>query len=248
MNQTTTGNQTHDPLQPALGANPVGSAVPFTTNPAHSGNENGNSETSGLSGTTQKFDDGTVVTDATEQLKAKRTDGLDGSLLAHWRRVQKENTFTIRQENYSYAGRILPDGTLFLDSGGLPSSAPDGFTATAPRTVIATQFGKGDKEDEGTGSPTMGTVQTNSDVVGGSVKISIMVQAFGANWRHDDRRLKALIEVFFDRSKRMVRVPLVDIGPGENAPSHAEVDPLGCDKFLMTQGRATVQYRLLFPV
>ncbi len=47
----------------------------------------------------------------------------------------------------------------------------------------------------------------------------------------------------------MVRVPLVDIGPGENAASHAEVDlTLGCDKFLMTQGKATVQYRLLVPL
>jgi hypothetical protein len=251
MDQTITGtaqSQTDDPLEPAPGANPVGSAVPFTTNPAHSGNENGSSETSGLTGTTQAFDDGTVVTDATEQLKAKRVDGLDGSLSAHWRRVQKGNTFTIRQEDYSYAGRILPDGALFLESGGLPSSTPDGFTGTAPRTVIATQFGKGDTEDEGTGSPAMGTVQTNSDVVGGSVKVSVMAEVFGANWRHDDRRLRALIEVFFDRSRRMVRVPLVDIGPGENAPSHAEVDlTLACDKFLMTQGKAAVQYRLLVP-
>ena len=95
----------------------------------------------------------------------------------------------------------------------------------------------------------MGTVQTNSDVVGGSVKVSVMAEVFGANWRHDDRRLRALIEVFFDRSRRVVRVPLVDIGPGENAPSHAEVDlTLACDKFLVTQGKATVQYRLLVPV
>jgi hypothetical protein len=46
----------------------------------------------------------------------------------------------------------------------------------------------------------------------------------------------------------MVRVPLVDVGPGENAPSHAEVDlTLASDQFLGTSGLATVQYRILVP-
>jgi hypothetical protein len=251
LNQTagTAQGGNDDPLQPTPGANPVGDTAPFTTSPAHSGNDNGSSETTGLTGTTRQFDDGTIVTDATEQLKARRRDGLNQSLSARWRRVQKGNTFAIRQQNYSYGGRSLPDGMLFLDHDGLPNSTPDGFTATEPRTVIATQFGKGDKQDEGTGSPIMGTVQTNSDVVGASVKVSVMAQMFGDDWRHDDRRLRALIEVFFAKSRRMVRVPLVDLGPAENAPSHAEVDlTLGCDKFLVTQGKATVQYRLLLPL
>ena len=94
----------------------------------------------------------------------------------------------------------------------------------------------------------MGTIQTNSEVVGGSVKISIMAAVFGDDWRHNDKRLKALIEVYFSRTRRMVRVPLVDIGPGEHAASHAEVDlTLACDQFLRTEGLATVDYRILVP-
>ena len=93
-----------------------------------------------------------------------------------------------------------------------------------------------------------GTVQTNSDVVGASVKISVIAAVFGANWRHDPKRLDALIEIYFKKSRRMVRVPLVDIGPSESAPSHAEVDlTLACDQFLGTDGLAIVDYRLLVP-
>jgi hypothetical protein len=237
-----------DPLEPGPGATPVGHAEPFRTSAASSGNANGTSKTTGLTGTSQAFSDGTIVTDATERLRATRTDGLNGSLTGHWRRVQKGKTFAIRQENYSYSGRTLPDGALFLDLDGIPPTTPAGFTATSIKTVKATQFGKGDHEDEGTGSPTMGTIQTNSEVVGGSVKISIMAAVFGDDWRHNDKRLKALIEVYFSRTRRMVRVPLVDVGPGEHAASHAEVDlTLACDQFLRTEGLATVDYRILVP-
>lgn len=237
-----------DPLQPSPGAKPDGPPEPFHTKPASSHNESGSSTTSGLSGTSQKFNDGTVVTEAVEELHAKRTDGLDGSLIGNWRRVQKGNTFAIRQTNYSYKGRELPNGALFLDRDGIPTTTPEGFTATSVKRVKATQFGKGDHQDEGTGSPSMGTIQTNSEVVGGSVKISIMASVFGHDWQHNEKRLRALIEVYFPDSRRMVRVPLVDIGPGEHAPSHAEVDlTLACDQFLKTQGLATVDYRLLVP-
>lgn len=237
----------NDPLEPSPGAKLVGPAAPFRTKAATSGNANGSSTTTGLKGTTQKFDDGTIVTDATEQLKAKRKDGLDASL-GHWRRVQKGDTFAIRQENYSYQGRKLPAGRLFLNLGGIPSTTPEGFTSTAVKPVKATQFGKGDRQDEGTGSPTMGTIQTNSEVVGGSVKISVMATVFGSDWRHNNKRLGALIDVYFENTRRMMRVPLVDISPGENAPSHAEVDlTLACDQFLGTDELATVDYRLLIP-
>lgn len=237
-----------DPLEPGPGARPVGHAEPFRTRAASAGNDNGNSKTSGLIGTSQAFDDGTIVTEATEQMRATRADGLDASLTGRWRRVQKGKTFAIRQRDYSYRGRALPDGALFLDSGGITGAAPQGFTATEVKTVRATQFGKGDREDEGTGSPTMGVIQTNSDVVGGSVKISIMREVFGHDWQHNDKRLRALIEVYHRATRRMVRVPLVDVGPGEDAPSHAEVDlTLACDQFLGTQRLATVDYRLLVP-
>ncbi|HEX7516358.1 MAG TPA: hypothetical protein VF345_03625 [Chthoniobacterales bacterium] len=237
-----------DPLNPGPGAQPVGHAEPFRTSSSNSGDENGSSKTDGLIGTAQAFDDGTIVIDATERLRAVRTDGLNGTLTGHWRRVQKGNTFAVRQENYSYRGRKLPDGALFLDAVGIPNAVPAEFIATAVKTVKATQFGKGDKQDEGTGSPTMGTVQTNSDVVGGSVKISIMEAVFGKEWSSNDKRLNALIEVYFKKTRKMVRVPLVDVGPGEHAPSHAEVDlTLACDQFLGTDGLGVVDYRLLVP-
>jgi hypothetical protein len=237
-----------DPLQPKPGSLPLGETTPFRTEPASSHNDNGSSTTSGLKGTSQEFDDGTVVIEATEDLYATRSEGLNGSLTGQWKRVQKGNTFAIRQSNYSYKNRNLPDGFLFLQSEGIPSSTPGGFTATAVKTVKATQFGKGDHEDEGTGSPTMGLIQTNSEVVGGSVRISIMKEVFGHDWQHNTKRLHALIEVFFAHSRRLVRVPLVDIGPGEHAHSGAEVDlTLACDQFLKTQGLATVDYRLLVP-
>lgn len=237
-----------DPLEPGPGAEPVGQPEPFITKAASAGDANGNSKTTGLAGTTQVFSDGTVVTDAIEWLRAVRVDGLNGSLTARWRRVKKGNTFAVRQENYSYAGRALTDGALVLNTDGISSAVPAGFTATAIKTVRATQFGKGDREDEGTGSPTMGTVQTNSDVVGASLKISVMAAVFGANWRQNPKRFDALIEIYFKKNRRMVRVPLVDIGPAENAPSHAEVDlTSACDQFLGTDGLAIVDYRLLVP-
>jgi hypothetical protein len=75
-----------------------------------------------------------------------------------------------------------------------------------------------------------------------------MRKTFGSNWKKNVKRLSAMIEVFFPYKRRLVRVPLVDVGPGENAPSGAEVDlTWACDQFLGTQGGATVEYRLLIP-
>ena len=92
----------------------------------------------------------------------------------------------------------------------------------------------------------MGLVQTNSEVFGASVKVSIMKDIFGADWRNNEKRLTAMIEVYFASAKRMVRVPLVDIGPGEAIT--AEVDlTWACDQFLGTRGGANVRYRLLLP-
>ena len=238
----------HDPFEPGPDARPVDPPEPFTTQPANSHNERGSSTTTGLHGTRQKFDDGTIVIDATEELHAKRNDGLNASLVGRISRVKNGNTHAIRQLNYSYQSRVLPEGRLFENLNAIPAEVPDGFTATAIKQVKATQFGKGDTQDEGTGSPLMGLIQTNSDIVGGSVKISIMASVFGADWKHNEKRLRALIEILNPSSKRMVRVPLVDVGPSEQAPSHAEVDlTLACDQFLNTQGLATVQYRILVP-
>jgi hypothetical protein len=135
---------------------------------------------------------------------------------------------------------------LFLTSDGIPTTAPEGFGATPVRVVIASRFGKNDKEDEGTGSPAMGLVQTNSEVFGASIKVSKMVEHFGENWPENPRRLGTLIEVHSARTGRLVRVPLVDVGPGEAI--RAEVDlTWACDQFLGTKGQGEVSYRLLIP-
>jgi hypothetical protein len=49
-------------------ASPVGEPQPFSTKPSASGNQRGSSTTTGLKGTTQKFDDGSMVSEATENL------------------------------------------------------------------------------------------------------------------------------------------------------------------------------------
>lgn len=229
-------------------ASPVGDPEPFKTSPSSSGNASGTSTTTGLRGTLQKFDDGSVVIEATEDLAATRTDGLHASLTASCRRVQKGNTTIVHQVNYSYKQRVLADSTLLAGVTDLSLAIPDGFQPTAVREVKATQFGKNDHQDEGTGSPVMGLIQTNSEVFGGSVKVSVMATVFGTNWRTNNKRLGAMIDVLFVSKKRMIRVPLVDVGPGEHAPSHAEVDlTLASDQFLGTQGGATVRYRILVP-
>jgi hypothetical protein len=230
----------------AAAPNPVGAPEPFSTDPSLSHNENGESKTKGLKGTLQRFDDGSIVIEATEALSAKRRDGLDRTLTAFCRRVQKNDAIAVQQDNYSYKDRRLQESTLFLNVTGIPAEAPAGFEATPVRTGRASQFGKNDHEDEGTGSPLMGLIQTNSEVFGASVKASIMKEIFGADWRNNEKRLTAMIEVYFARTKRMVRVPLVDIGPGETI--RAEVDlTWACDRFLETNGGANVRYRFLLP-
>jgi hypothetical protein len=230
---------------PAAAA-PVGKPKPFSTKPSASSNENGHSKTKGLQGTIQKFDDGSTVIEATEALSAFRADGLNATLTAFCRRVQQGDIITVEQRNYSYKNRQLPLSMLFLNLTGIPAEVPAGFQPSAIRSVTASQFGKNDTQDEGTGSPTMGLIQTNSEVFGASVKVSVMASIFGADWRHNDKRLNAMIDVYFPDKQKMVRVPLVDIGPGEAI--RAEVDlTWACDQFLGTKGQADVQYRLLLP-
>jgi hypothetical protein len=236
------------PRSALLFTSPVGNPQPFSTKPSESGDDNGSSTTSGLKGTSQNLADGSLVIEATEQLTAKRVDGLNSSLTASCRRVQQGDTTIVHQVNYSYKQRVLSDCTLMTSTTALSPAVPAGFQPTEVKTVKATQFGKNDRDDEGTGSPDMGLIQTNSEVFGGSVKVSVMTQIFGAQWRNNSKRLAAMIDVLFADKKRMIRVPLVDVGPGEHAASHAEVDlTWASDQFLGTQGGATVSYRILIP-
>ncbi len=234
-------------LEVALAAGqPSGAAEPFTTKPSISGNAGGSSKTKGLNGTKQRFDDATIVIEATEALSATRADGLNATLTAFQRRVEKDGITNIEQRNYCYRTRQLPNAALFGHVNDFPAELPEGFTATAVRSVVGSQFGKNDTEDEGTGSPVMGIIQTNSEVFGASIKASAMARVFGPGWTTSEKRLRALAEIFFPAKNRLVRVPLVDIGPGEKI--RAEVDlTWACDQFLGTQGQADVRYRVLVP-
>jgi hypothetical protein len=204
----------------ADGVQPVGASVPFETRPSPSGNENGSSVTSGLRGTKQDFDDGSSVIEATEALRASCSSGWNGTLTAYQRRVEKDGVSTIEQRNYSYDGRQLPEAVAWNKVDGFPAELPAGFTATQPRAGVASQFGKYDHEDEGTGSPIMGLIQTNSEVFGASLKTSIMARFFGSEWRTNPKRLDGVLEIVFNH--KALRVPLVDIGPEELI--RAEID------------------------
>jgi hypothetical protein len=239
-----------DPVvMPGAGAKPIGNPTPFSTKASNSGNANGQSSTTGLSGTEQAFDDGSTVIEASESLAASRTGGFNSTLQAFCRRVRKGDVTTVQQDNYSYDARSprkLPLATLYVNSSGIPADVPDGFEATPVRDVIASQFGKNDRQDEGTGTPAMGLIQTNSEIFGASIKISKMAENFGQEWRKNPRRMGTLIEIHAPRTGHRVRVPLVDVGPGETIP--AEVDLCwACDQFLGTQGQGRVTYRLLIP-
>lgn len=230
----------------APSAQPVGPPQKFETQKSSSHNSGGNSTTSGLSGTLQAFDDGSIVIDATEALCASRTGQFQNrTLVASQRRVERGGVIEVEQQNYSYGGRTLPTATAWRHSADFPP-APPGFSATDVRDVTASQFGKNDTQDEGTGSPRMGLVQTNSEVFGASIKVTAMERVFGAGWASDPRRLGALIEVHRAANSRLVRVPLVDLGPAEQV--RAEVDlSWACDQFLGTAGQAKVRYRVLIP-
>lgn len=221
-----------------------GTSKPFSTPPSQSGNENGSSSTSGLRGTSQVLPDGKTVITAQEELTAKRTGGFSGALTASCARTRVGDIETVEQQDYSYDSRVLPVSTLWFNSASFPTEVPPGYQATDPRDVIASQFGKNDREDEGTGSPDMGLVQTNSEVFGASVKVSVMRRVFGESWKHNPKRLSALAEIFCGRTHRVARVPLVDVGPGESI--RAEVDlTWASDQFLGTGGQGEVSYRIL---
>jgi hypothetical protein len=54
-----------------------------------------------------------------------------------------------------------------------------------------------------------------------------------------------MVEVYFPQKKRYAKVPLIDVGPGETAPSGAKIDlSVALDGFLGTDGKADVEFRL----
>ena len=77
----------------------------------------------------QKYDDGSVVIEATEQMTASRTGGMNGSLTASCRRVRRDNITAVTQLNYSYKNRVLPELILTTDVLGFTLAVPAGFNA-----------------------------------------------------------------------------------------------------------------------
>jgi hypothetical protein len=98
---------------------------PFSTEPSSSGNANGSSTTTGLSGTEQTLADGRVMIEASEKLTATRADGLDDSLTASCTRTQTGDVIVVEQRNYSYTGRELPPSKLYLNLSDFPPDLPD---------------------------------------------------------------------------------------------------------------------------
>jgi hypothetical protein len=223
-------------LAPAAGATPTSSEI-FSTGGSHGSFRGSSSNTSGLQGVRTVFSDGTVVTQAQETLKAIRGQTNYGSKVVSQRRIQQGNVHTVQQPNYCWENRVLPDAFLEENSGGFPSDIQ----------VVggkATQFGKKDSEDEGTGSELLKVVQTNSDVFGASLKSSRLVTTFGAPLKNSAQLLTALVEIYNPKSRRFARVPIVDLGPSESLAAQIDLT-LALDQFLQTDGDALVQFRVV---
>lgn len=187
---------------------------PFRTAPAKSQTKDGSggSTTTGLAGTLTDVAGGYDI-DAVETLSAKR-DGtsLGSGRVAEQHRRKRAGTTTIEQVGYSWKNRTLPNVELIEDHPGFA-------TGDVVMKGKATYFGKGDDIDEGTGTPAFKIVQTNSSVFGVSLRREKLIAeglatSTGGVLRATEKGLSTLIEVYYPKTKRLARLPLVDVGPG----------------------------------
>jgi hypothetical protein len=227
-------------LQVPVPGPPPGSAVQGTTaltpDPT-SGNFHGNSShTTGLRGTATTYVDGTVVIDGVETLTAVRRVNL-GPKDVQQVRTKKASVERVQQAGYCWQARQLPDAILVENFEGFPAG-------TKFVTGKATEFGKRDSTDEGTGSEWLKVVQTNSEVFGCSLKQSILAAAFGVPLGSKPDLLRAQVEIFYPAKKTFARVPIVDVGPAERLEAVIDLT-FRLDKFLGTDGSAQVQFRIV---
>lgn len=219
---------------------PEGSAVQSTTqltpDPTSGAFHGNSSHTTGLAGTATTYADGTVVTDGTETLTAVRGTNL-GPKAVQQVRTKKGSVELVQQAGYCWKQRQLPDAILVEDFAGFP-------TGTQFVTGKATEFGKHDNTDEGTGSEWLKVVQTNSEVFGCSLKQSILAAAFGTPLGSKPDLLRAQVEIFHPAKKTFARVPIVDVGPREDLEAVIDLT-FQLDKFLGTNGSAQVQFRIV---
>jgi len=167
-----------------------------------------------------------VIIDATETLTAFR----DGNSLGAPRTVRqvrtaKDGTTVVEQPDYGWSKRTLPNAELVEHSDGFSQSS-------GVFKGKATFFGKSDTEDEGTGSPAIGLVQTDSSVFGVSLKRAHLISVGLAteDSKHvlhpTQKGLRATVEVFFPKTGRLARLPLVDVGPGTTGPAKTAIADL----------------------
>lgn len=187
-------------------------------------NDKGASTTTGLSGTIFETDNGTTVTDASEKITAKREGhSLGLARIVRQIRTKRDDLIVVHQPDYCWGSRVLLDAELEENSPGFAATDAGVFSGKA------TFFGKSDKEDEGTGTSVYGTTQTNSSVFGISLKQDKLIAEGLATLDSDggleptDKGLKARVEVFFPTTKRLVRLPLVDVGPSPGINAIADL-------------------------
>ncbi len=174
----------------------------------------GSSSTTGLKGSIEISSTGVETVVASEELAAKRDNKSLGSpRVVSQRRTTDPATgqTIITQSDYCWSTRKLPDAVVFTNHAGfkIDSDVIEGE---------ASYFGKFDTMDEGTGTPVFGVVQTNSSVFGISLAEPILIKLGlarreGAYLQKTDLSHSALIEVYYPKTRRLARVPIVDVGP-----------------------------------
>ena len=175
----------------------------------------GTSRTGGLRGSLYRPAPHLEVIVAEELLEATR----DACALGTARRPLRQQrvidvrtgTIVVQQPDYCWSDRKLPNAILFTNHAGFDKSA--GIIEGE-----ASYFGKFDTTDEGTGTPVFGIVQTNSSVFGVSLPEPLLLQfglacREGKYLRKTEKSYGALVEVYYAKTKRLVRVPVVDVGP-----------------------------------
>jgi hypothetical protein len=215
---------------------PVQSTTPLKPDPTSGAFHGNSSSTTGLAGTATTFVDGTVVRNGTETLTAVRRGSL-GPKAVHQIRTKKGAVELVQQADYCWQQRPLSDAILVENFTGFPAG-------TDFRTGKASEFGKHDTTDEGTGSELLKVVQTNSEVFGCSLKQSILAAAFGTPLGSKPDLLRAQVEIFNPAKKTFARVPIVDVGPAEHLEEVIDLT-FQLDKFLGTDGSAKVQFRIV---
>lgn len=196
----------------------------FTTPPAKSSTQDGRSgsATTGLHGTLSENAGGQQIISATEILSAFR----DGHSLGPARQVQQTratigNLIRVDQPAYCWSSRTLPHAELLTGCDKFPADS-EIFSGRG------TFFGKWDTQDEGTGAPAFGTVQTNSSVFGVSLKRSFLL-AYGLArldngvFHATGLGLRAIVEIYFSKTRQLLRAPIVDEGPTERIDAIADL-------------------------